>query len=168
VDKRIARRADSHCQVPRRPPEKNIFIFEKRRRTYCHATAALITMNWLTVFGTLCVSMPATTTGAGTMIRYSCDLCGRELDAKSDLRYVVKLEVYASFDPAAADEEDDDRDHLQEIQEILERLEDADDEQIGDDVYQQQRYDLCADCRKRFMKNPLGREAAKAFGFSTN
>jgi hypothetical protein len=101
------------------------------------------------------------------MIRYSCDACGRDLDSKSDLRYVVKMEVYAAFDPAVAEEEDD-RDHLQEIQDILERLEDAADPQVGEEVYQQMRFDLCPECRKRFMKNPLAREAAKVFGFSAN
>ena len=59
------------------------------------------------------------------MIRYSCDLCRRELDPQDDLRYVVKMEVYAAFDPAAADAEDEDRDHLEEIQDILEGLEDS-------------------------------------------
>lgn len=102
------------------------------------------------------------------MIHYTCDLCRRDLDPNTDLRYVVKMEVYAAFDPAASDEEDDDRDHLQEIQDILERLEDADSDRIGEDVYQQLRFDLCPECRKRFVKNPLGREAAKAFGFSAN
>jgi len=103
------------------------------------------------------------------MIRYCCDLCGTELDPKDDLRYVVKMEVYAAFDPAAVDgEEDDDRDHLEEIQEILERLDDVDDPRIGDDVYQQMRFDLCPRCRRKFVENPLGREVAKAFGFSAN
>ena len=102
------------------------------------------------------------------MIRYSCDLCKRDLDSEDDLRYVVKIEVYAAFDPAAAGEDENDRDHLQEIQDILESLEDADDDQIGDDVYRQLRFDLCPECRKKFLQNPLGREIAKAFGFSSN
>jgi hypothetical protein len=102
------------------------------------------------------------------MIRYSCDLCKRELDPHDDLRYVVKMEVYAAFDPAAADADEDDRDHLEEIQDILERMEDSDSDQIGEDVYQQLRFDLCPDCRRKFVKNPLGREVAKAFGFSSN
>jgi hypothetical protein len=102
------------------------------------------------------------------MIRYSCDLCRRELDPQDDLRYVVKMEVFAAFDPASVDGEEDDRDHLEEINDILERLDDSADEQVGDDVYQQLRFDLCPECRKRFVKNPLGRETAKAFGFSSN
>jgi len=103
------------------------------------------------------------------MIHYSCDLCGRELDARDDLRYVVKMEVYAAIDPAATDDEDtSDRDHLEEIQEILERIDDLDDPHIGDDVYQQLRFDLCPGCRRRFLANPMGRDVAKVVGFSQN
>lgn len=103
------------------------------------------------------------------MIRYSCDLCKRALDPQDDLRYVVKMEIYAAFDPAAVDD-DEDRDHLEEIQDILERIDDAPSAEIGDEVYQQLRFDLCPECRKKFLKNPLGREPAKAkaFGFSAN
>ncbi len=101
------------------------------------------------------------------MIRYSCDLCKRELDPQEDLRYVVKMEIYAAFDPLT-DQDEDDRDHLQEIQDILERLEDAESDQIGDDVYQQLRFDLCTECRQKFARNPLGRETVNIFGFSKN
>ena len=102
------------------------------------------------------------------MIRYCCDLCHRELDPEEDLRYVVKMEVYAAFDPTAVDEASDERNHLQEIQDILEQLEDADSDQIGADVYRQLRFDLCPECHGRFVKNPLGRETAKLFNFSQN
>ncbi len=107
--------------------------------------------------------------GIGKMIRYICDLCRRELQAEEDLRYVVKMEVYAAFDPAADEGRDDeDRDHLEEIQDMLERIEESSADEIGDDVYQQLRFDLCPECRKKFIKNPLGRKTAKAFGFSAN
>lgn len=101
------------------------------------------------------------------MIRYTCDLCKRDLDPEEDLRYVVKIEISAAFDPAVVDDEDD-RDHLQEIQDMLERLEHLDDDQVGNDVFQKLRFDLCPECRKRFLKNPLGREIAKVLGFSEN
>lgn len=101
------------------------------------------------------------------MIQYSCDCCKRVLDP-DDLRYVVKMEVYAAFDPQNSSDCDDDRDHLQEIQEILRAAEDADDEQIGSDVYEQLRFDLCGDCRKKFAKHPLPRELSKQFDFSNN
>ena len=103
------------------------------------------------------------------MIHYSCDLCKREFDPDDDLRYVVKIEVFAAYDPNSGTEDDEDHDHLQEIQDILESMEDAEDERIGDDVYQQLRFDLCPECRRKFLKNPLAREMpAKAFGFSSN
>ncbi|MGA2065307.1 MAG: hypothetical protein ABSG86_10065 [Thermoguttaceae bacterium] len=104
------------------------------------------------------------------MIRYSCDLCKRELDPEQDLRYVVKMEVYAALAPAGSSEDASDCDHLQEIQDVLEHLADADSQEIGEDVYQQLRFDLCPECRKRFLKNPLGRQlsAIKAAGFSKN
>ena len=105
--------------------------------------------------------------GKVSMIHYSCDCCKRALDSE-DLRYVVKMEVYAAIDPASMDDVDDDRDHLQEIQEILQRSGDAADPQIGSDVYEQLRFDLCPECRKKFLKNPLGREHSKQFDFSKN
>ncbi len=101
------------------------------------------------------------------MIHFTCDLCGREMDAENELRFVVKMEVYAALD--VSDEEiDGDRDHLQELHEILERSEIADDPQITEEVYQQLRFDLCPECRKRFAKNPLGRMHAEQFDFSQN
>ncbi len=102
------------------------------------------------------------------MLHYSCDLCKRPLDSANELRYVVKLEVYAAFDPLQVDDAEDDRDNLQELHEILERMDDAADEAIGDDVYQQLRYDLCPECRKKFVQNPLGRKPVEKHDFSRN
>ncbi len=101
------------------------------------------------------------------MIHFTCDCCKRLLDSQRDLRYVVRVEVYPAIAPTE-DDSDAERDHLQEIQDILERLDDADDAEIGDDVYHQVRYDLCSDCRARYVKNPLGRLAMQELGFSQN
>ncbi len=100
------------------------------------------------------------------MIRFSCDMGKRDIDSREDLRYVVKVEIFAAFEPLAIEE--DDCDHLQEIQEILERSEDVESDQIGDDVYQQLRFDLCPECRRRFLKNPFGRESTTMLHFSEN
>lgn len=111
------------------------------------------------------------------MIHYSCDLCKRLIDPEEDLRYVVKIEVFAAVDPidsdtvgseSSADNAEDDRDHLQEMQEILQRMDETEGEAVGEDVYQQLRFDLCPECRKKFTKNPLGRELSKHFDFSKN
>ena len=106
------------------------------------------------------------------MIHHSCDICKRLIDSEQDVRYVVKMEVYAALDPAL-DEADDERDGLQEVQDMLQRMEDSElggdaGEVADDDVYQQLRFDLCPECRKKFLKAPLGREAHKQFDFSQN
>ena len=102
------------------------------------------------------------------MIHFSCDLCKRPLDPEDDLRYVVKLEVYAAFDPLKIDDADDDRDSLQDLNEILEHIDDVSSPEVGVDVYQQMRFDLCPECRKKFVKNPLGRKPSEQFDFSKN
>ena len=101
------------------------------------------------------------------MIHFTCDCCKRPIDTEDDFRYIVRLEVYASLDPA--DQElDGDRDHLQEVQDILEELSDTESVQISGDVYHQNRFDLCSECRKRFIKNPLGRVTNHELNFSQN
>lgn len=100
------------------------------------------------------------------MIHYTCDCCKRRIDAADELRYIVRLEVYAALDPLE-DEADDDRDHLQEIQDVLERLEDPS-EAVCDEVYHQKRYDLCSECRQQFVQDPFGRPTASQLDFSQN
>lgn len=102
------------------------------------------------------------------MIHYSCDRCKCVIDAENDLRYIVKMEVYASCDPLDGAEDEGDRDHLLEIHEILERAEDASSELISDEVYHARRYDLCSDCYKKFVNAPLGRETVNQPDFSHN
>lgn len=101
------------------------------------------------------------------MLHFTCDCCKRVIDPERELRYVVRLEVYAALDPMDSELEDE-HDHLQEIQDILDRLDDTEDERISDDVYQQKRYDLCSKCRNAYLKNPLGRVALHQLGFSQN
>lgn len=77
------------------------------------------------------------------------------------------MEVYAALGDAE-EEIDDDRDHLEEIQDLLERLDDVDDDNAEEDVYQQLRFDLCAACRQKFLRDPMGRQLAAQFEFSKN
>jgi hypothetical protein len=105
--------------------------------------------------------------GTKGMIHYTCDCCKRSLDPEHETRFVVRMEVYAALDPLQ-DDDDSDRDHLQEIQDILESLDETSDEAFRDEVYHHARYDLCAECRQRFVKNPLGRTVSHKLGFSSN
>ena len=102
------------------------------------------------------------------MIHYSCDRCKRVLDPQEDLRYVVRLEVYAAMEPIDEDDVEDDRDNLLEIHEILERSEADGSELVGPDVYQKRRFDLCPACYRKFIKNPLSAEPVAHFNFSSN
>ncbi|MDZ4850648.1 MAG: hypothetical protein SGI77_15285 [Pirellulaceae bacterium] len=101
------------------------------------------------------------------MIHYSCDRCKREIDPDHDLRYIVRLEIEAAIDQLG-NEIVDDPDHLGDLEELLESSDDPLTSGLGDELYQRKRYDLCADCYRHYMKNPLGRETSTPFGFSKN
>lgn len=102
------------------------------------------------------------------MIQYSCDRCKRNIESGDELRYVVRIEIEARFD-GIQDEPDEDRDHLMELHEVLERMEESEEnETLDEDVYRRQRFDLCPECYRKYVMNPLGRELAAPLGFSDN
>ncbi len=102
------------------------------------------------------------------MVHFSCDLCGKELLPESDRRYVVKMEVYAAAEPVALSDDDLDQDHLEMLGEYLRDLEasGSPDSELPPE-YKQLRLDLCSECHKKFLRDPLNKEAAK-FDFSEN
>ena len=102
------------------------------------------------------------------MVHFTCDLCGKDLNALGDPRYVVKIEVFAGFDPNQITEEDLDDDHMEQIAEILQHDEDLGGNEALKPVRQGFRYDLCSCCRTRFVKDPLTRKGLKLFNFSNN
>lgn len=101
------------------------------------------------------------------MIHYSCDLCGTSLSS-SDQRFVLKMDLHPAVSPASFDDDPADVDNLEQLGEMLEELDDFDvdlEEESGQDM----RFDLCCDCRKKFLKDPLGRETLlKQLDFSAN
>ncbi len=97
------------------------------------------------------------------MIHYSCDLCHRRLEPGENQRYVVKIEVIAAMDQLEDFDQEDDRDHLLELHDALEQI--ADPAAV---LYEEMQFDLCAECRRKYAKNPLGRRPAKQFDFSKN
>jgi hypothetical protein len=106
--------------------------------------------------------------GDSSMLHVTCDLCGKELRAGEDHRYVVKIEAFAVHDPAEITEADLDEDHMEALSQALRALED--DETSADIVepYKNFRYDLCSDCHRKFVQNPLAKDAAGKFDFSEN
>lgn len=102
------------------------------------------------------------------MIHFTCDCCKRVIDLDEEVRFVVRMEVFAAADSGENDA-DEERDYLQEIEEMLSCSADTDESLAdADDVYQQARFDLCGDCRQRFIRNPLGRMTPVHLGFSNN
>lgn len=103
------------------------------------------------------------------MIHYSCDRCGRPIDPQDDMRYIVRLEVEAIMAPLEDQVvEDEDRDHLMELHEIIERSESGTESLTVDGDVRRERFDLCSECHRKFIRNPLGKDSAKQLDFSNN
>jgi len=98
------------------------------------------------------------------MLHFSCDLCGKDLQPGLDSHFVVKMEVFAAHHPAELTEEDLDADHLEEISQLLAE---EGPETEPSPAFKMLRYDLCPSCHKKFLNDPLGRDALK-FDFSAN
>lgn len=105
------------------------------------------------------------------MLHYSCDLCKRSIDPHSHVRHVVKIEVFQALDDEQACDCDaagaaEEADHLEEMEDMLERLDDT--AALLDAETQSFRFDLCDECRRRFLRNPLGVKPGKQLDFSNN
>jgi hypothetical protein len=101
------------------------------------------------------------------MLHVTCDCCGKELRA-GEKHFVVKIEVFAAQDPAELTEEDLDEDHMEAVSQLLQEMEDdLDAVATLEPVSRHLRFDLCMECRSRYLRDPLSKEAAK-FHFSEN
>lgn len=85
-----------------------------------------------------------------------CDRCREPLLVRSDVRYEVKIEVKAAYDPMEITDDDLDRDHRAEMAELLRRMEGLTEQEAQNQVYRAFRFDLCPRCQREFIKNPLG------------
>ena len=102
------------------------------------------------------------------MIHFTCDMCGKTLLADEDTRYVVKVEVYAAYDPMELTSEDLEEDRTDEIQDLLGEMADTDAEDLEDQVYRTFRFDLCPECHAAYLKDPLGRATRIRARFGQN
>ncbi len=101
------------------------------------------------------------------MLHFTCDLCGKEMLPGDDHRYVVRMEVYAAHDPAELTEADLDEDHMELVSQMLADEEHADPDATAP-AFKKFRYDLCPECHKKFLRDPLNKESAQKFHFSEN
>ena len=103
------------------------------------------------------------------MLHITCDYCHREITPGAQDRYVVKIEVYPAQDPTELTEADLDEDHLEAVSQLLCDSEDnPEDLDLVTTAYKNMRYDLCPACHKKFLNDPLGRDATQKYDFSEN
>lgn len=89
------------------------------------------------------------------MIKYICDLCGKELNGDG-LVYDVNIEVKAKYNKIEISLKDLLVDHMQEIKELVEKTGKLDPDKLQDDVYKLMSFHLCYDCQQKYIKDPLG------------
>lgn len=102
------------------------------------------------------------------MLHYSCDMCKRPIDPCCEARHVVKIDVFRALEGDDACDEGDDFDHLDDVQELLQRIDEQDLAMLEDEASRTLRFDLCDECRRAFLKNPLGGKSGKSLNFSNN
>ena len=101
------------------------------------------------------------------MLHVTCDGCGKQL-RPNDEHHVVKIEVFAARDSHELSEDDLDQDHLEAVAELLREAEEAEEDLEPEPRGANLRFDLCCACRKRYLRDPLGRETAAKLHFSPN
>jgi hypothetical protein len=105
--------------------------------------------------------------GRRDMTHITCDHCGKQLRSGQD-HFIVKIEVFAAHDPAEITEADLEEDHMEAVSQLLREMEDADEADALEPTSQHLRYDLCPDCRRRFLRDPLSKDSIHKFDFSEN
>ena len=102
------------------------------------------------------------------MLHVTCDGCGKEL-ATGAKHHIVRIEVYTARDPSELTEADLDQDHLEAVAEVIRELEASGETSADLEAPSKRlRFDLCGECRKRYLRDPLGKEAAPKLHFSQN
>lgn len=76
------------------------------------------------------------------------------------VRYEVRIEVKAAYDPLELTSDDLQGDLRSEMRRLIARLEGADPVELENAVYQVLDRDLCMACRKTWVTDPLGRSPA--------
>ncbi len=84
-----------------------------------------------------------------------CDACGATLLLESDVRYVVRIEGFAAYDPLELTRADLERDLEGEMRSALEELSRLGESEAQDQVHRAFAYDLCPGCFARYIKDPL-------------
>jgi hypothetical protein len=102
------------------------------------------------------------------MVHFTCDLCGKDMTAGGDSRFVVKIEAFPGFDPNEITEDDLDDDPMEAVSQILQGDEAGAADDLTAPLRKGFRFDLCPSCHAKFVKDPLGKDLLRLFDFSKN
>jgi hypothetical protein len=83
------------------------------------------------------------------------DGCGGELLTGSEVRYEVRIEVKAAYDPLEISAEDMEKDYRAEIANVLRQLEGLSVTEAQNQVYRAFDFDLCPACQRRYIDSLL-------------
>lgn len=100
------------------------------------------------------------------MVLISCDLCGKEIIPEISQYFIVRMEVLAKGQTELT-EQDMSNDNLEAVSMLLQALEEDGLAYHEAPARQVMKFDLCANCRSKFVKDPLNREAM-SLDFSAN
>lgn len=85
----------------------------------------------------------------------TCDICAKELPRDAEVRYEVKIEIKAAYDPLNVTEDDLAKDYRAEIAKVLQQLEGVSVAEAQNQVYRMFHFDLCPTCQRKYVCNPL-------------
>jgi hypothetical protein len=85
----------------------------------------------------------------------TCDLCGQELRKGNEIRYEVRIEVKAAYDPMNLSDQDLAKDFREEIARVLQQLEGMSPAEAQNQVYRLFEFDLCPACQRMYVRDPL-------------
>ena len=91
-------------------------------------------------------------------VTHLCDRCGQPLE-KGQLRYTVKIQVFAAYDELEVSGKDLLKSHKQEIQDLIEQTRHMTEEELMREVYVEMQFDLCRNCQREYLKQPIPPEA---------
>lgn len=95
------------------------------------------------------------------MFHFICDRCGKGLLIGEDVRYEVTIEIKSAYDPMEITRDDLNKDFNEEILNLLNKMKHKTQQELEDEVYKLFKFDLCMECQKELLKNPLFKDVDK-------
>jgi hypothetical protein len=92
----------------------------------------------------------------------TCDRCGADL-LGAEVHYLAEMKVWAAYDviEIGSRRQLDEIDCRAEYRKALAEAARQTDEEAANSICWSRRYDLCAECQKKFLADPLGRSTGK-------